>query len=298
MNTQPLVSILMTAFNRENFIGEAIESVLSSDFGDFELIIVDDGSRDRSVEIARKYEKHDSRIRVYVNETNLGDYPNRNKAAAYARGKYLKYLDSDDLIYPYGLGAFVEAMEKNPDAALGLCSRQVQEKEPFPIGIPPSQAYRQHFFQHGFLDCGPSGTIVKREVFERFGGFSGKRMVGDFELWLAIAAQHPVLLLSSGLIFWRIHAGQEFAAGMAQGIYMDNLLPLIEKAMAAPNCPLTEDEKNKVTRYYRKIKSRAILKKTIKEKNISKILEMTKGSGLSTVDFINAALFMKKNLNR
>ncbi|HEV2714429.1 MAG TPA: glycosyltransferase family A protein, partial [Terriglobales bacterium] len=95
----PLVSVLMTAYNREKYIAEAIESVLASNFKDFELIIVDDCSKDRTAEIARRYTS-DSRVQVHVNEKNLGDYPNRNRAASLARGKYLKYLDSDDVIYP------------------------------------------------------------------------------------------------------------------------------------------------------------------------------------------------------
>jgi glycosyltransferase involved in cell wall biosynthesis len=68
---KPLVSVLMTAYNREKYIAEAIQSVLSSSYTNFELIIVDDRSSDRTVEIARSFEKRDSRIRVYVNEQNL-----------------------------------------------------------------------------------------------------------------------------------------------------------------------------------------------------------------------------------
>ena len=80
----PLVSLLMTAFNREKYIAEAIESVLASTYTNFELIVVDDCSKDATVEIARKYEKQDERIKVYINEINLGQFPNRNKAAEYA----------------------------------------------------------------------------------------------------------------------------------------------------------------------------------------------------------------------
>ena len=89
----PLVSVLLTAFNREKYIAEAIESVLSSTFNNYELIIVDDASTDKTVEIIKGYAAKDSRIRFYVNETNLGDYPNRNKIATYATGKYIKYID-------------------------------------------------------------------------------------------------------------------------------------------------------------------------------------------------------------
>jgi glycosyltransferase involved in cell wall biosynthesis len=94
-----------------DYIAEAIDSVINSNYQNWELIIVDDCSKDRTVEIARKYEKQDDRIKVYVNKTNLGDYPNRNRAASYAKGKYLKYVDADDLIYPHGLEVMVRALE-------------------------------------------------------------------------------------------------------------------------------------------------------------------------------------------
>src|ERR1044072_333802 len=103
----PIVSVLTTAYNREKNIGQSIESVLASTLTDFELIIVDDGSKDRTVEIEKKYAQIDARVKVYVNEKNLGDYPNRNKAANYAKGKYLKYVDSDDVIYEHTLEVMV-----------------------------------------------------------------------------------------------------------------------------------------------------------------------------------------------
>src|ERR1041384_4534965 len=102
----PLVSLLITAYNREQFVAEAIESVLAQTFTDFELIVVDDGSQARTIEIARRYCK-DSRVQVHVNKKNLGDYANRNRAASFARGKYLKYLDSDDVLNPHGLEVMV-----------------------------------------------------------------------------------------------------------------------------------------------------------------------------------------------
>src|SRR4051812_47750099 len=92
----PLVSVLMTSYNREKYIAQAIESVIASTYSNLELIIVDDCSKDSTVSIARSYAENDKRVKVYVNEKNLGDYPNRNKAASYATGKYLKYVDADD----------------------------------------------------------------------------------------------------------------------------------------------------------------------------------------------------------
>src|ERR1043165_8139265 len=102
----PRVSVLLTAYNREAFIADAIESVLVQTFTDFELLIVDDGSTDRTVEIARRY-LHDSRGRLVQNEPNLGQFPNRNYAAQLARGEYLKFHDSDDLMYPHCLAVMI-----------------------------------------------------------------------------------------------------------------------------------------------------------------------------------------------
>src|SRR5688572_29970543 len=94
----PLVSVLMTAYNREKYIRDAIQSVLNSGYNNFELIIADDGSTDNTASIAREYAAQDTRIQFVENEQNLGDYANRNKVASMARGKYLKYVDSDDTI--------------------------------------------------------------------------------------------------------------------------------------------------------------------------------------------------------
>ena len=77
----PLVSVLMTSYNREKYITEAMESVLNSTYANFELIIVDDGSTDKTVAIANEYEKKDKRVKVHTNEKNLGQFQNRNKAA-------------------------------------------------------------------------------------------------------------------------------------------------------------------------------------------------------------------------
>ena len=86
----PCVSVLLTAYNRERYIAEAIESVLAQTLADFELIVSDDGSTDRTVAIAREYERRDRRIRVTVNERNLGQFENRRHVASLARGRYFR----------------------------------------------------------------------------------------------------------------------------------------------------------------------------------------------------------------
>ena len=120
----PAVSVLMTAYNREQYIAAAIESVLAQTFADFELIVVDDGSADDTVAAARSYEA-DPRVRVVVNERNLGDYPNRNRAAGLARGRFLKYHDSDDVMYPHCLATMLPLARRGAPCGLMRCPAPV-----------------------------------------------------------------------------------------------------------------------------------------------------------------------------
>ena len=112
----PLVSVLMPSYNRSALIKEAIESVLNSGNSSFELIIVDDASTDDTVAIAQACAAKYDRIKVFVNEKNIGDYANRNRAASYATGKYLKYVDFDDRLLKGGLQYCVACMEQNAKA--------------------------------------------------------------------------------------------------------------------------------------------------------------------------------------
>lgn len=172
----------MTAFNREKYIAEAIESILTSTFKDFELIIVDDCSKDATVEIARSYEELDQRVKVFVNDKNLGDYPNRNKAASYASGKYIKYVDADDYIYPNGLEIIVNQMEKFTDAAVGLFSLPQNIQKPFPILLSPREVYLYNFFGQGLFHKAPLSAIIRKDAFDQVGGFSLIRHAGDFDM--------------------------------------------------------------------------------------------------------------------
>ncbi len=205
----PTVSILTTVYNREKYIADCIESVIASTFQDWEMIIVDDQSKDGSVEIARKYEKEDSRIKVYENEQNLGDYPNRNKAASYAVGKYIKYIDADDTIYPHGLEVMVKAMEKFPNAILGSQGTKREDRLPYPFILEEEELFTSSLLIHNYFTSGPTGTIIRRDTFNRLGGFSGKRFIGDTEMWMKLALEGPVVIFQPSLIWWRQHPDQE-----------------------------------------------------------------------------------------
>ncbi|MBC7887145.1 MAG: glycosyltransferase family 2 protein [Ferruginibacter sp.] len=293
-NSYPLVSILMTAYNREQYIAEAIESVLASAYTNFELIIVDDASSDKTVAIAGNFAARDERIHLYVNEHNLGDYPNRNKAASYAKGEYLKYLDSDDKIYPYTLNIMVDAMENNPEAVLGLCYFRIQDDtKAFPIMFSPQEAYNHHFFKGGLLFTGPSGAIIHREYFMTTGGFSGKRYVSDYELWLKIVQQTPVLIFQPALIWWRRHAGQEFNLGHLNEEYVMLNYELNKAYLETPDCPLKEKDRRVAIRNYRNLFARKIIKK-MAYAHFKDALIMKKYSGMGISDILKGFIPINK----
>lgn len=204
---EPLVSVLMTAYNREAYIGEAIESVLNSTYKNFELIIVDDRSSDTTVKIANAYAEKDNRISVFINEVNLGDYRNRNKAASYANGKYLKYLDSDDKFYDFSLAYCVNMMENNPTAEWGLLSFSKEDES---VLLKPYESIRRHFFQRPFLSIGPDGSIYKNDFFKKLNGFSTKYgPANDVYTNVFAASMGNVVLLTRDFFFYRLHDGQE-----------------------------------------------------------------------------------------
>lgn len=293
MSNNPLVSVLMTVYNREKYIEEAIESVLKSTYTNFELIIVDDRSSDKSVEIATRSAEKDERVKVYINEENLGDYPNRNKAASFANGKYLKYVDADDMIYPHGLEQLVYFMEQFPEAGYGLCSLPQDKIKQFPFQLNPREAYQRHYFQQQLFHKAPLSSIIKKSAFNAVGGFSGKQHLGDFEMWNVLSQKFPVVLMPQGIAWYREHNEQQMADNRADPAVPFKYLLLADDLLMTKDCPLNEEERNKALQINRRHKSRAIVS-ALKHHSLSKSLEMKKKSGMSFYSIL--ILFIKTKL--
>lgn len=109
----PQVSVIMPSYNKEKYIGEAIESIIRQTFSDWELIIIDDCSTDHSVEVIRSYQ--DDRIRFYENSFNIGIAENRNQGIALATGKYIALLDADDISLPERLEKEIVFLDEHPE---------------------------------------------------------------------------------------------------------------------------------------------------------------------------------------
>jgi glycosyltransferase involved in cell wall biosynthesis len=211
MAASPLISVLLTSYNREQYLAESIESVLAQTQRDFELIISDNCSTDRTIEIAREYERRDDRIRVSVNERNLGQFENRRHAASLARGRYLKYHDSDDVMYPHCLAVMVEALEAEPRAGFALSASRYWSGAPCPMLLTPTLAYEREFLGTGVFHLGPAAAMFRTEVFRDLGGFPLAGVASDYLFWLSACTKVNVLLVPGDLFHYRIHPGQLLA---------------------------------------------------------------------------------------
>lgn len=237
-----LVSVLMTAFNREKYIAEAIQSVLNSTYTNFELIIVDDCSTDRTVEIAKTFAVKDSRISLYVNQKNLDQFPNRNRAAAFAKGELIVTVDSDDTIKPDALEYIVKQFNHFPNAQFALIYGQDDIK--FPTAFEPEESIRKHFYKSNHLLVGPGGTVIKADFFKKIGGFPiSYGPAGDCFYNLKAAANCQIILLPYIFFNYRIHGEQEF---FKKDSYLYNGYRYLEDALRLPEMPLSNQEKKKL----------------------------------------------------
>lgn len=270
MEDQPLVSVLMTSYNREKYIAEAIESVLCSSYENWELIICDDASKDNTVTIAQKFTLAEPRIKLFINEENLGDYPNRNKAAGYANGKYIFFLDADDTMYYYCLELCVKFCEQFPEAGFGL-GTVPDDNRPCPVFVPPREIYLEHFFKYSHFDRAPGSGFIKREAFNAVGGFSGKRMIGDYEFWFKISRYYSMVKLPFDSYWNRIHEGQESQTEYAKKNYSRLREMVLREALSHPDCPLNNEDLIRINLHLRNNKRKdKILKLLSKGRKIYK----------------------------
>jgi glycosyltransferase involved in cell wall biosynthesis len=183
-----LVSVTIPFYNREKFLCEAIESVLAQTYSQWELFLVDDGSTDRSTELARSYAARFPDKIYYLehpHHANCGVTRSRNLGAAASRGEYLAFLDSDDAWFPNKLEHQVPLLEQNPQA--GLCygpseywfswDSAAQSPDSVPaiaragrLYSPPYLFSNSHPFG-GFEAPCPSSFLLRRRAFDLSGGF-------------------------------------------------------------------------------------------------------------------------------
>ena len=200
----PKVTVLMPVYNGESFVREAIESILSQTYRDFEFLIINDGSTDRTKDIILSYK--DSRIRYIENRTNLKLIATLNKGIELARGEFIVRMDADDVSLADRLNVQVKFMDTNPDVALcGTWFLEFPAKEPITKYAVQNDDIRVRML-HQTQFCHPS-VILRAAVLKdnNFYFDLNYEHAEDYELFVRIAEKFKVANVPQLLLKYRIH---------------------------------------------------------------------------------------------
>ncbi len=204
-NAAPIVSIVMAAFNEEKYISDAIQSVLNQSFTDFEFIIINDGSTDRTEEIIQSFK--DPRIRYIRNEENIKLIASLNKGLKVAKGKYIARMDSDDLCYADRLEKQVAFMEANPTIGISGAQLLVFGNED---GVMQYPLLHEEIKLRLFItSCfGNNVVIFKREIMEQHQLYfpQGYLHAEDYKCWTNWVTVTQTANLSQNLVKYRSHS--------------------------------------------------------------------------------------------
>lgn len=181
----PLVSIIMPAYNCEKYIAESINSVLMQSYKNYELIIIDDGSKDKTVEIIKNFSLRDSRLKICINKKNQGVSYSRNKGIEIAVGEWIAFLDSDDLWKETKLEEqILLALEKNVSFLFTGSSFINETGQPYSgiFEVPTEISYNQ-LLKQNVISC--SSVMIKKFHLEKY-KMERDDTHEDFGLWLRI----------------------------------------------------------------------------------------------------------------
>jgi glycosyltransferase involved in cell wall biosynthesis len=202
----PEVTVLMPVFNAERFLRAAIDSILYQTFTSFELIIINDGSTDRSVDIINSY--RDPRIRTIVNAKNSGPVESRNAGLRIARGKYIAPLDADDVCEPQRLERQVSVFEANRKIALlATWGRVIDEYGNMIKEVrPPLNPFLLRWKLLLNNQLIHSSVMFPVSIVRELGGYKSLQPSEDYDLYSRIIMDHFVLVIPEHLVLWRKHS--------------------------------------------------------------------------------------------
>ncbi|MHB9146740.1 MAG: glycosyltransferase family 2 protein [Symbiobacteriia bacterium] len=209
----PRVSVVMPAYNAERYIQQAISSVLRQTFPDLELIIVDDGSTDSTLQLSEEASRRDRRVIVRAVQ-HLGVEGARNLGIEIASGDWVAFLDSDDYWLPTKLEAQLEFLEANPGVRLTSCYGRYVGPNGRRLGVveigPTSEdQYRRALLRHNPIWLLTSGSTCKRDDLLSAGGFdpSYDGAAEDLDLWTRLGERHLAVVLPHHLVCYRVSGG-------------------------------------------------------------------------------------------
>jgi glycosyltransferase involved in cell wall biosynthesis len=227
-DNSPLVSICIPTYNGERWISDCIDSALNQTYSPLEILIVDDGSKDQTVELVRKVK--DQRVRLVVNPANCGLAGNWNECVRLAKGDFIKFLFQDDAFYPQCVERMMQMFVTQPQMGMVFARRDVVVEDDAPPelahellthyrdlhlqfeGVQAFNQGRRLFDQHLekklYLSCvaEPPSTLIHKEVFRHLGLFNTRmHQACDIEMWLRIMFFYDVGFCDEKLLIFRVH---------------------------------------------------------------------------------------------
>lgn len=207
----PEISLIMSVYNGEDYLSEAIESVLGQTFKSFELIIINDCSTDGTAEILKSYAERDERVKVHTNEVNLRLPASLNKAMTLAQGKYIARMDADDICLENRLEVQYDFMEKNPHVALSSCRFMTLKNGAYASGGCGGRGSNEDI-KALLLVTNPilhPGIIARAEIIKALGYDKSFTCTEDLELWTRfVMSGYNVEIIPEYLMIYRLHDKQ------------------------------------------------------------------------------------------
>jgi glycosyltransferase involved in cell wall biosynthesis len=200
------ITVLMSVYNGEKYLREAIDSILNQTFTDFEFLIINDGSTDSSRDIILSY--RDPRIRLVDNERNIGLTKSLNRGLNVARGEYIARIDADDISMPNRLDVQYNYMKDDPNLAICASSyEQIDENENSLKIIEGYLECEQLYYFHTFANwLAHSSIMFKKSIALQVNGYDDKLIrAQDYDLWYRISRMGKVIQIDEVLLKLRIH---------------------------------------------------------------------------------------------
>lgn len=211
----PEISVIIPSYNHEKYIGTAIQSVLEQTYQDFEIVITDDGSSDKSIEVIQSF--NDSRIKLHKFSLNQGASIATNHCITHSRGKYIAVLNSDDVFYSNKLKVQLEFLKDNPNigAVFSLADfideyGNLYSKKEFSyqkiFNQPNRTRYEwlNYFFNIGNCLCHPS-VLIRRECYDKVGLFDPRfAQLPDLDFWIRLCKKYEIYIFSKSLVKFRL----------------------------------------------------------------------------------------------
>lgn len=215
----PLVSVIIPAYNHELYIEEALQSVINQTYKNIQLIVINDGSMDGTGTVIDKVIEQNASFNIkYINKSNEGICKTLNKGLLLAKGKYVAFLASDDMWTSDRIEKQVYFMEENANIGLVFSDNyfirlnkvaQVKGTDYKPIirkcflnGIQNVNMYEKLLSD----DIIPALTVlIRKECFDKVGGFDNNLKAEDYDMWLRIAKEYPIAFIDEPLAYYRVH---------------------------------------------------------------------------------------------